>query len=178
MEHIQPAQLIDVFNGKWESNFIFTSNDLRILKCLIQKPRIKIKDVVQTIPVSQKTVKRRIDIMLSRHVIDFSIIVNPREMKGYINVGIFILVERIHRKEVIEQVYKEIKHLLVLEPPYENADTIGINLYVENMWEVERIQNKAESMKGVKNFSIILPLRRRYFHELLLKEIDKRIARL
>jgi hypothetical protein len=54
---------------------------------------------------------------------------------------------------------------------------MGLNLYVENMWEIERIQNKAESMKGVKNVSIVLPLRRRYSHELLLKEIDRRIAK-
>jgi hypothetical protein len=54
---------------------------------------------------------------------------------------------------------------------------MGLNLYVENMWEIESIQNKAESMKGVKNVSIILSLRRRYSHELLLKEIDRRIAK-
>jgi hypothetical protein len=64
-----------------------------------------------------------------------------------------------------------------LGPPYEDVDMIGLNLYVENMWEIEMIQNKAESMKGVKNLSIILPLRRHYCHELLLKEIDKRIAK-
>jgi DNA-binding Lrp family transcriptional regulator len=176
-EKVRHLQLIDIFIGGWESDFVFTTNDLRILKCLIQKPRMKVKDIAQAIHVSQKTVKRRIDAMLYNRVIDFTIIVNPREMKGYINVGIFIHVEKKYHEEVTKEIYKEIKDLLVFGSPYENIDTMGLNLYVENMWEIERIQTKAESMKGVKNVSTVLPLRRRYSHELLLKEIDRRIAK-
>jgi DNA-binding Lrp family transcriptional regulator len=176
-EKVRHLQLIDIFIGEWKSDFVFTTNDLRILKCLIQKPRMKVKDIAQAIDVSQKTVKRRIDAMLYNRVIDFTIFVNPREMKGYVNVGIFIHVERKYREEVTKEIYKEIKDLLVFGSSYENLDTMGLNLYVENMWEIERIQNKAESMKGVKNVSIVLPLRRRYSHELVLKEIDRRIAK-
>jgi DNA-binding Lrp family transcriptional regulator len=177
-EKVRHLQLIDIFIGEWESDFVFTTNDLRIMKCLIQKPRMKVKDIAQAIHVSQKTVKRRIDAMLYNRVIDFTIFVNPRKMKGYVNVGIFIHVEKKYYEEVTKEIYKEIKDLLVFGSPYENLDTMGLNLYVENMWEIERIQTKAESMKGVKNVSIVLPLRRRYSHELLLKEIDRRIAKL
>lgn len=176
-EKVRHLQLIDIFIGQWESDFVFTTNDMRILKCLIQKPRMKVKDIAQSIHVSQKTVKRRIDAMLFNRVVDFTIFVNPREMKGYVNVGIFIHVEKKYREEVTEEIYKEIKDLLVFGSPYENIDTMGLNLYVENMWQIEKVQKKAESMKGVKNVSIILPLRRRYSHELLLKEIDRRIEK-
>lgn len=55
---------------------------------------MKIKDILQTIHVSQKKVKRRTDAIAFNRVIDFNTIVNPREMKGFINVGIFIHVER------------------------------------------------------------------------------------
>ena len=75
--------------------------------------------------------------MVYNRVINFTITVNPREMKGYINVGIFIHVERKSRAGVIEQIYEEIKDLLVLGTPYEDVDMIGLNLYVENMWEIE-----------------------------------------
>lgn len=176
-EKVRHLQLIDIFIGEWKSDFVFTANDLRILKCLIQKPRMKVKDIAQAIHVSQKTVKRRIDAMLFNRVVDFTIFVNPREMRGYVNVGIFIHVEKKYSEEVTKEIYKQIKDLLVFGSPYESLDTMGLNLYVENMWEIERIQNKAESMKGVKNVSIILPLRRRYSHELLLKEIDRRITK-
>ena len=176
-EKVRHLQLIDIFIGEWKSDFVFTANDLRILKCLIQKPRMKVKDIAQAIHVSQKTVKRRIDAMLFNRVVDFTIFVNPREMRGYVNVGIFIHVEKKYSEEVTKEIYKEIKDLLVFGSPYENLDTMGLNLYVENMWEIESIQNEAESMKGVKNVSIILPLRRRYSHELLLKEIDRRITK-
>ncbi len=64
---------------------------------------MKIKDIVQTIHVSQRTVKRRTDVMVSNRVIDFSIIVNPKEMRGYINVGIFIHVERKYRKDLLNR---------------------------------------------------------------------------
>jgi DNA-binding Lrp family transcriptional regulator len=176
-EKVRHLQLLDIFIGEWESDFVFTTNDLRILKCLIQEPRMKVKEIAQAIYVSQKTVKRRMDAMRYNRVIDFTIIVNPREMKGYVNVGIFIHVEKKYREEVTKEIYDEIKDLLVFGSPYENIDTMGLNLYVDNMWEIERIQNKAESMKGVKKVSIILPLRRRYSHELVLKEINKRIAK-
>lgn len=176
-EKVRHLQLIDIFIGEWKSDFVFTANDLRILKCLIQKPRMKVKDIAQAIHVSQKTVKRRIDAMLFNRVVDFTIFVNPREMRGYVNVGIFIHVEKKYSEEVTKEIYKQIKDLLVFGSPYESLDTMGLNLYVENMWEIESIQNEAESMKGVKNVSIILPLRRRYSHELLLKEIDRRITK-
>ena len=176
-EKVRHLQLIDIFIGEWKSDFVFTTNDLRILKCLIQKPRMKVKDIAQAIHVSQKTVKRRIDAMLFNRVVDFTIFVNPREMRGYVNVGIFIHVEKKYSEEVTKEIYKQIKDLLVCGSPYESLDTMGLNLYVENMWEIESIQNEAESMKGVKNVSIILPLRRRYSHELLLKEIDRRITK-
>jgi hypothetical protein len=61
--------------------------------------------------------------MLSNHVIDFSIIVNPREMKGYVNAGIFIHVDKQYRNEVTKKIYEEIKNLLVLGPPYEDMNT-------------------------------------------------------
>jgi len=146
------------------------------LKCLIEKPRSKVKEIAKAIHVSQKTVSRRIEAMISNHVIDFTIIVNPREMKGYVNVGIFIHVEKQHRNDVTKKIYEEIKNLLALGPPYEDIDTIGFNLYVQNMWEIENIQRKAESLTGVKNLSTILPLRRQYFHHLILEELDRRIS--
>jgi DNA-binding Lrp family transcriptional regulator len=175
-ERIESVQVIDIFSSSWESNFFFSTNDLKILKCLIAKPRTKVKEIARAIHVSQKTVSRRVDTMISNHVIDFTIIVNPREMKGYVNVGIFIHVEKQRRNEVTKKIYEEIKNLLVLGPPYEDIDTIGFNLYVQNMWEIENIQRKAESLTGVKNLSTILPLRRQYFHDSILEELDRRIS--
>jgi DNA-binding Lrp family transcriptional regulator len=175
-EKIESVQVVDIFSSRWESNFFFSTNDLKILKCLIAKPRTKVKEIAKAIHVSQKTVSRRIDTMISNHVIDFTIIVNPREMKGYVNVGIFIHVEKQRRNEVTKKIYEETKNLLVLGPPYEDIDTIGFNLYVQNMWEIENIQRKAESLTGVKNLSTILPLRRQYFHDLILEELDRRIS--
>ena len=60
-----------------------------------------------------------------------------------------------------KKIYAEIKNLLVLGPPYEDIDTIGLNLYVQNMWEIEKIQRKTESLSVFKNVSTILPLRRK-----------------
>ena len=89
-EKYRCVQQIDNFIGLWDSDFFFIVNDLQILRCLIRDPRMKTKDIAHAIHVSQKTVKRRIDIMLFNRVIDFTIFVNPMEVKGYINVGVFI----------------------------------------------------------------------------------------
>jgi hypothetical protein len=94
-EKIESVQVIDIFSSSWESNFFFNTNDFKILKFLIAKPRTKVKEIAKVIHVSQKTVSRRIDAMISNHVIDFTIIVNP-EMKTYVNVGIFIHDEKQH----------------------------------------------------------------------------------
>jgi len=175
-EKIDSVQVIDFFSSSWRSNFLFSTNDLKILNCLIAKSRAKVKEIAKIIHVSQKTASRRIDAMILNHIIDFTIIVNPMEMKGYVNVGIFIHVEKQHRKEVTKEIKEELKNLLVLGPPYEDIDTIAFNLYVQNMWEVDNIQRKAESLTGVKNLSTILPLRREYFHNLLLEDIERRIS--
>jgi hypothetical protein len=54
--------------------------------------------------------------------------------------------------------YKERNFELVRKSPAGLTVLVVLNVYVQNMWEIEKIQRKAESLTGFKNVSTILPL--------------------
>ena len=80
---IRPAILYNIFTRDLVSNIPpLTFNDLKIIS-LLGDPRMKNEDIAKFMSISQKTVKRRLEIMIRNHVLHFGIVYNPSAMKGY-----------------------------------------------------------------------------------------------
>ena len=58
--------------------------DFRIIKCLLDNPRMEISDISEKISMSSKTVARRLDKMIENHVLDFTLQFNFTAIRGYI----------------------------------------------------------------------------------------------
>ena len=53
-----------------------TYTDFKIMRCLLDNPRMEISDIAEKISMSSKTVTRRLEKMIENHVLDFTIQIN------------------------------------------------------------------------------------------------------
>jgi DNA-binding Lrp family transcriptional regulator len=171
---IKPAVLYNIFTGDLISKVTTLSpTDLKMIKCLLKEPRMKNEDIAKSISVSQKTVKRRIEFMRRNHILDFGIVYNPSAMKGYIYFGLIIQTEQYRYQSVLEQVYLNFERYFLRHPYTVHKDVIILNLYSQNMYDIESILKTAESLNGVMRAEIFQTLKTDILEKWLYEEIDK-----
>ena len=67
-----------------------SSTDLKILRCLILNPQIGIADICDTVNVSPRTANRILNKLKDQRVVRFSVICDPKAMKGLVVFGLLI----------------------------------------------------------------------------------------
>ena len=171
---IRPVTLCNIFAGELETRAgALTSTDLRIIKCLLSEPRMKNEDLAKLISVSLKTVKRRLEFMIRNHVLDFGIVYNPSAMKGYIYFGLIIQTEHYQYQSVLEQVYLNFERYLLRHPQTIHKDVIILNMYSQNIYDMDSILKIAESFNGVRKAEIFQTLKTEILEKWLTEEIDR-----
>jgi Winged helix-turn-helix DNA-binding len=58
--------------------------DFKIIRCLLDNPRMEISDIAEKISMSSKTVTRRLEKMIENHVLDFTVQITFTAIRGYI----------------------------------------------------------------------------------------------
>jgi DNA-binding Lrp family transcriptional regulator len=180
LQSLQPAILGVVAQNDIYSNKIsddLTETDYRIIKQLMQNPRMDISDLGKTISISSKTVSRRLDKMQNNHLLEFTILPNPYAMKGQI---VFFLEVKAKSSQLygplLEQIFGELHHYVILSSTlYGRADTIGLILACEDVFIIESIRSRMESLNGVKESNVFLPTKIEYNQDLIVKAIDRKI---
>jgi DNA-binding Lrp family transcriptional regulator len=56
---------------------------MKIIRCLLSDPRMKVMGIAKTISASQRTVIRRMEAMAENRLLNFGLVYNPSAMKGY-----------------------------------------------------------------------------------------------
>jgi DNA-binding Lrp family transcriptional regulator len=160
---IKPAVLYNIFTGDLMSKVTTLSpTDLKMIKCLLNEPRMKNDNIAKAMAISQKTVRRRIEFMGKNHILDFGIIYNPS-----------IQTEQYHYQGVLEQVYLNFGRYLLRHPYTVHKDVIILNLYSQNTYDIESILKTAESLSGVTKAEIFQTLRTDILEKWVYDEIDK-----
>jgi DNA-binding Lrp family transcriptional regulator len=174
---LKNAQIRNVFINKLvPSHTALNDTDLRIMKCLIREPRIKISDIAKTISLSERTIQRRLDRMKTCHLLDFTLVPNSAAIRGYIYFGMVISLDKNRYQHIIEYVYSELEEFFLRPPPVTRQEVIILNLYSDNFFDIEAILRKVESLEGVKMVEVFHAIRIRYCQTWLIREIDKRVA--
>jgi DNA-binding Lrp family transcriptional regulator len=181
LQSLQPAILGVVAQNDIHSNKIsddLTETDYRIIKQLVQNPRMDISDLGKTISISSKTVSRRLDKMQNNHLLEFTILPNPYAMKG--QIVFFLEVKSKSSSQLygplLEQIFGELHHYVILSSIlYGRADTIGLILACEDVFIIESIRSRMESLNGVKESNVFLPTKIEYNQDLIVKAIDRKI---
>lgn len=174
---LKHARIYDLFMSKLPYRHItFNDTDLRIVKCLIQKPRISISDTAKAISLSEKTIQRRLDRMQRYNLLEFTLLPNPAAIRGYIYFGMIISLEKLRYENVIRYIYSELEQHFLPPPPVISQEIIILSLCSDNFFDIEKILRNVKSLEGVKQVEVFQPIRMRYSQTSLIKEIDKRLA--
>ncbi|MER5174686.1 MAG: winged helix-turn-helix domain-containing protein [Candidatus Nitrosocosmicus sp.] len=165
---LKNAQLRNIFIIKLVAPQIisFNQTDLKIIKCLVLEPGMKILNVAKAISLSEKTVRKRLDRMAIHHILDFTLTLNPSAIRGYVFFGMIIRVESYRSQSIIEYIYSKFEEFLLRPPPpIINHGVIILVLYTSNFCVIEQILKKVESLEGVKEIEVFHAIRIRNSQE-------------
>ncbi|CAN5533945.1 hypothetical protein BH18THE2_BH18THE2_40950 [soil metagenome] len=177
------VSILDIFLGEHLSEiskkFKILKIDLKIMKCLLKDPRMKYLDIAQKVSTSQRTVIRRIEKLQSNHIIvNFSIIHNPSKMKGYNYFSIILKTDTNWSRNVMKQItYSELNDYVLRLPSFSFEDRIIINFHIENVFDIESIIKKIQSIKGVKKVEVFQPIRIKWVQDWLNEELETKLHR-
>ncbi|MGH9982469.1 MAG: AsnC family transcriptional regulator [Nitrososphaeraceae archaeon] len=156
-----------------------TVTDYYILKQLVCNPRMEISEIGKAISASSKTVHRRIEKMYERnHLLEFTMLPNPNAMKGQIVFFLSVKVDKLMYNDILEKIFSQLQnHIILSVMTYDQEkESIGMNLATEDVFKIESIRSQIQSLKGVKEANIFLPIRIQYNEDIILKAIEKQIA--
>lgn len=174
---LKDIRIYNLFMSKLSYQHItFNDSDLRIIKCLIEKPRIRISDVAKAISLSEKTIQRRLDRMQRYNLLEFTVLPNPAAIRGYIYFGMIISLEKLQYENIIKYIYSELEQHFLPPLPVISQEIIILSLYSDNYFDIEKILRNVESLEGVKQVEVIQAIRMRYSQTSLIEEIDNRLA--
>ncbi|GIU72793.1 MAG: hypothetical protein KatS3mg003_2272 [Candidatus Nitrosocaldaceae archaeon] len=158
-----PLELVKAFIEPYNASILFfkeptnirlSKNGLRIIKYLLNNPRVKSKDIADALDISTKTVKRVIDYLLKNGIIGFSIIMNPSRLEKYTNFGLII---KINDNTAIKRIYDMLEEHFLLSPLIYNNVIITV-LYGESMQIIDEYYRKVKQIEGVNSVDLVIPL--------------------
>ncbi len=167
----------DIFIGYHTLHFNLIQTDLKIIRCLLSDPRMKVMDIAKTISTSQRTVMRRMEAMAENRLLNFGLVYNPSAMKGHNYFTILAQADNSLFQDIIKKIYSDLSRYLLRHPTLIHKDVIILNLYSENVFDIETIFRRVESFPGVKNAEVVQPLDIRWPQDWLIKEIDQRLKK-
>jgi DNA-binding Lrp family transcriptional regulator len=167
----------DIFIGYHTLHFKLIEIDLKIISCLLSDPRMKVMDIAKTISASRRTVIRRMEVMTENRLLNFGLVYNPSAMKGYSYFSILAQADNNLFQDIIKRIYSELPRYLLRHPTLIHKDVIILNLYSENVFDIETIFRKVESFPGVKKAEVFQPLDIKWPQDWLIKEIDERLKK-
>lgn len=167
----------DIFIAYRTLHFKLIETDLKIIRCLLSDPRMKVKDISKTISASRRTIIRRMEVMTENRLLNFGLVYNPSAMKGYNYFSILAQADNRLFKDIIKKIYSDLSRYLLRHPTLIHKDIIILNLYSENIFDIETIFRKVESFPGVKKAEVFQPLDIEWSQDWLIKEIDERIMK-
>lgn len=155
-----------------------TVTDYHIIKQLVYNPRMEISEIGRAISTSPKTVRRRLEKMHERNqMLEFTMLPNPNAMKGQILFFLSVKVERGMYNDILEKIFSQLhNHIILSLMTYDQQkEAIGLNLATEDVFKIESIRSQIQSLKGVKEANVFLPIKIQYNEDAIMKSIEKQI---
>lgn len=176
-DSIKPATVSSVVVSEFPVSTNLSETDLRIIKCLLLSgARMEISEIAKELDISKKTTTRRLDRMKEGRLLEFSIQCDPASMIGYIQFAIRISVEKSHYQDVYERMYLEFKERILYCPSIvDPSDLLTFVLFAENVFMIDFILAKVDSLKGVKNAHVYILTKLQFYNDWIIREIDERL---
>jgi DNA-binding Lrp family transcriptional regulator len=174
---LKPSKVESIFARYTPVTMRINSSDLKIMKCLLPDPRMRVEDIAKAISLSPKTVARRLEKMKENHVLQFSIVTNLPSMNltGYIEFAVLIDVKKFSHHKIVENIKYELEEYLLHIPHRYQKEVIFAIFSCPNISAVNLILRRLESYDGVNKVEPFITTNLNIYQDWLISEIDNRI---
>jgi DNA-binding Lrp family transcriptional regulator len=157
-----------------------THADFKIMRYLLDNPRMEISDIAEKISMSSKTVARRLEKMIENHVLDFTIQCNFTAVRGYIVSVVSANIEKGFYRKVLERSYADLKDLkdsfFIYSPILSQQDVIYWLFFSKDVFALDSAIKRIESHPGVRKVDVLIPISIIFHKEIIVKEIERKLA--
>lgn len=151
--------------------------DFKIIRCLLDNPRMEISDIAEKILMSSKTVSRRLEKMIENHVLDFTVHFNSTAIRGYIMSAVSANIEKGSYRKVLERSYADLKDsFYVNSPMLSQQDVIYWLFFSKDVFALDSVIKRIESYPGVRQVDAFIPINIEYHNEIIIKEVERKIV--
>jgi DNA-binding Lrp family transcriptional regulator len=150
--------------------------DFKIIRCILDNPRMEISEIAEKISFSSKTVARRLEKMIEDHVLDFTLQFNFTAIRGYIVSVVSATIEKSYYAKVLEKTYEELgDSFCIYSPMLSQQDVIYWLYFSKDVFALDSIVKRIESYPGVEKTDVYIPISIKYHTEVIMKEIEKKL---
>jgi DNA-binding Lrp family transcriptional regulator len=157
-----------------------TYTDFKIMRCLLDNPRMEVSDIAEKISMSSKTVARRLEKMVDNRILNFTLHCNPTAIRGYIVSIVSANIERGSYRNVLERSSHEDLSLkdsfCVYSPMLSQQDVIYWLFFSKDVFALDSVTKRIESYPGVRKVDVFIPISIEYHKEVIIKEIEKNLV--
>jgi DNA-binding Lrp family transcriptional regulator len=166
-------QTVDLQNVREQPTYA----DFKIMRCLLDNPRMKISDIAEKISMSSKTVTRRLGKMIGENVLDFTIQINFTAIGGYIVSVVSANLEKGYHTKVLEWSYTDLEDsFFVYSPMLSQQDVIYWLFFSKDIFALDSVIKRIESYQGIRKVDVLIPISIEYHKEVLIKEIKRKLV--
>ena len=155
-----------------------TYTDFKIMRCLLDNPRMEISDIAEKISMSSKTVARRLGKMIENHVLDFTVQCNFKAIRGYIVSVVSADTEKGSYRKVLVRSYEDLNDSFCAYSPMlsDEQDVIYWLFFSKDMFALDSVIKRIESYQGVRKADVFIPISIEYHKEVIIKQIERRLV--
>lgn len=151
--------------------------DFKIMRCLLDDPRMEISDIAEKISMSSKTVARRLEKMIENHVLDFTVQINFTAVRGYIVFVVSASIDKGSHMKVLERSYADLKDsFFVYSPMLSQQDVIYWLFFSKDVFALDSVIKRIECYPGVRKVDVLIPISIEYHKDILIKEIERMLT--
>lgn len=172
-DHLIQNQTLAFQNVREQPTYV----DFKIMRCLLDNPRMQISDIAEKISMSSKTVARRLEKMIGNDVLDFTIQINFTAIGGYIVSVVSANLEKGAHTKVLERSYADLEDsFFVYSPMLSQQEVIYWLFFSKDVFALDSVIKRIESYGGVKKVDVLIPISIEYHKDVLIKEIERKLV--
>jgi DNA-binding Lrp family transcriptional regulator len=172
-DHLIQNQTVAFQNVREQPTYV----DFKIMRCLLDNPKMEISDIAEKISMSSKTVARRLEKMIGNDVLDFTIQINFTAIGGYIVSVVSANLEKGAHTKVLERSYADLEDsFFVYSPMLSQQDVIYWLFFSKDVFALDSVIKRIESYGGVKKVDVLIPINIEYHKNVLIKEIERKLV--
>lgn len=172
-DHLIQNQTVAFQNVREQPTYV----DFKIMRCLLDNPRMQISDIAEKISMSSKTVARRLEKMIGNDVLDFTIQINFTAIGGYIVSVVSANLEKGAHTKVLERSYADLEDsFFVYSPMLSQQEVIYWLFFSKDVFALDSVIKRIESYGGVKKVDVLIPISIEYHKDILIKEIERKLV--